>query len=314
MENKTRMSGFADHKLGSLSSMGKVEKLLMLSVEELVPFEDADGKKQGYDLLPEDKLIKMATSMQLGGGILEPVLVIHQNLKYMIVSGHNRVEAEKLRAKRYSNGVTNKIPCRLIKVEDINEAKGMLITSNKERRQGTKPSERAYEYDDMRTRLGKSVKEIAEEENTTVMTVHNYLALRKLSTECIALVNEGVIKVVEGASLASFPQEYQLQIFNFSKTNKLKINSEFVKKINKHLEENNELTDEGLLELFSAELFGLQNKKEKEESKKSLHQTYENIKTKYFAEYSDAEYGNKLEKIFEKLAKTGELQKLLQAE
>lgn len=308
------MSGFADHKLGSLSSMGKVEKLLMLSVEELVPFEDADGKKQGYDLLPEDKLTKMATSMQLGGGILEPVLVIHQNLKYMIVSGHNRVEAEKLRAKLYSNGVTNKIPCRLIRVEDINEAKGMLITSNKERRQGTKPSERAYEYDDMRTRLGKSVKEIAEEENTTVMTVHNYLALRKLSTECIALVNEGVIKVVEGASLANFPQEYQMQIFNFSKRNKLKINSEFVKKINKYLEENNELTNEGLLELFSAELFGLQNKKEKEESIKSLHQTYESIKKKYFAEYSDAEYGNKLEKIFERLAKTGELQKLLQVE
>lgn len=275
--------------------LGKHTKneVIELRIEDLVPYHDSNGNAQPFKMYNDDDMLSLVESIQITG-VHTPIIVKKsEDNKYMIVAGHNRVEASKKAGLEV-------IPAIVKELSD-DEAEYIMLSTNLEQRSELKPSELAksiVSYMEVTKKLRKADKTqtlddiLTSKFNFSKRTVYKYVNLSNLTELFLDMIDNTKLPLKVGEVLSKSPKEQQTQLYSFlSKTNIENITMEQMTDIVA-----SDFSESSLQDIF----FPKKEKEEKPKKEKSkkvfgkksevvLQQTFEN------KEYSDEQIAELLE-------------------
>lgn len=170
-----------------------------------------------YKVLDNEDMATLVDSIK-DYGILLPLIVREVGGgKYEVVSGHRRMfAAKKLGLKE--------VPCKVMELDD--DMADIMMADTNIARETILPSEKAKTYKvrlDAAVRQGKKTVEeintIAEDAPDSARQIQRYLKLNDLSPALLDQVDEGVIPVTAGVTLADLSKEHQKIILDVSSDN-----------------------------------------------------------------------------------------------
>ena len=212
----------------------------------------------------EEKVDQIADSIE-NVGVIEPVIVVKNGDRYIILSGRHRFRACQKLGKA-------EIPCH-IKETDDTTARYILIATNTDRNNEYSPIvyARAYaEQIELMKKLGKKsvVNAIAEQNGINRKQIYRYLRLNYLIPELQKWVEDKTLTIEAAVELSFLSDEKQLAIVEH--INNLGIGDSVISKhfkiyITKNIRTiGNELSDEEFLKNIDMILFGKFGQKKEE--------------------------------------------------
>lgn len=157
-----------------------------ISISLLDPNKDQPRKK--FD---EEALNELASSIKLHG-VLQPILVVEKNGRYLIVAGERRFRASKLAGLK-------EIPCLVGDFND-NEIKEISIIENLQRKDLT-PIEEAKAIKQLIDEFGWTQDVVAERLGKSRPAITNTLRLLNLVPEVIQMIEDGKLSAGHARSL-----------------------------------------------------------------------------------------------------------------
>ena len=212
----------------------------------------------------EDKVDQIADSIE-NVGVIEPVIVVKNGDRYIILSGRHRFRACQKLGKA-------EIPCH-IKETDDTTARYILIATNTDRNNEYSPIVYAHAYAEqieLMKKLGKKsvVNAIAEQNGINRKQIYRYLRLNYLISELQKWVEDKTLTIEAAVELSFLSDEKQLAIVEH--INNLGIGDSVISKhfkiyITKNIRTiGNELSDEEFLKNIDMILFGKFGQKKEE--------------------------------------------------
>ena len=173
----------------------------------------------------DEKILQIAESIE-SVGILEPLIVRKKdNNRYDILSGRHRFMAcEQLNMKE--------IPCFIRSNLSDDMARFILIATNTDRNNEYPPSvyARAYkEQTELYKKLGKNLKDLADEQGTNRKQIYRYLRLNCLIPDFLDMVDSEEIAFLAGVELSYFDEDSQKALLKFSTDTSTKLKLDFIK-------------------------------------------------------------------------------------
>ena len=176
-----------------------------------------------YSPLKEDKMSELVESI-IENGLLNPIIVWERgNDEYMILAGHNRVNAYRRIFQHTKDPRYMKIFAYVKKTDELSddEARAIIIDTNFVQRElstaeKTKSIVIKYRQLGRKTRnsRGKNTASvIAEQYNISERQVYNYYKLNDLIQGFIQRIDEGSLSIKAGVKLASFSKEFQKRLY-----------------------------------------------------------------------------------------------------
>lgn len=202
-----------------------------------------------FKLCSKEELEELAESIK-DEGLLNPIILWKKENNYIILSGHNRVEALKILGYEKLDKTMYKVK------EDISleDARLILVDTNLVQRKNLLPSERAKAYkiwkqvlEQKQTKRSENfvfenrfnTGEIAEQEslchdvtNEQKRSIYRYLRLNYLIKDLLNKVDEKQLNLVMAVELSYLKDDIQQTVFNyFFINNKATLNMDICKKI-----------------------------------------------------------------------------------
>lgn len=157
-----------------------------ISISLLDPNKDQPRKK--FD---EEALNELASSIKLHG-VLQPILVVEKNGRYLIVAGERRFRASKIAGLK-------EIPCLVGDFSD-NEIKEISIIENLQRKDLT-PIEEAKAIKQLIDEFGWTQDVVAERLGKSRPAITNTLRLLNLCPEVVQMIEDGKLSAGHARSL-----------------------------------------------------------------------------------------------------------------
>ena len=220
----------------------------MIEIDKLI---EAPSDWNFYSPLSDQKMVELIDSI-LSKGILNPIVVWERdNGKYMILSGHNRVQAFRYLEETAQNNLFKKIPALIKEKNEINEieAREIIIDTNWVQRELSsleKSRSILEKYSVLQTKAGYTSKYgkygegktrdiIAEQYNISGRRIEEYKRLSNLIKEIQAMINDNHISATVAAKVALFDKDSQAWIYeNF----RYKLKSKNARKLNSKMNRN----------------------------------------------------------------------------
>lgn len=204
--NAKKKSRFEDRKID--------EKIEYININLL---DKAPEEWNFYKKLPEDKFYELLESIR-ENFLLNPIIVWEKENNYMILSGHNRVEAFRKLYEITGDDKYLKIPSIVRKRLEIDEdmAKEIIVDTNWVQRQLTaseKTKSILAKYTNIKKRKekGRTRDKIANSYGITGRMVQNYLSLNNLIENLFDDLDSGKITIKEAVEISKkdkLTQEY----------------------------------------------------------------------------------------------------------
>ena len=156
----------------------EVSKLLEIDIDKIARDEDQPRKT-----FSEESLAELASSIKQHG-ILQPLVLIEEDGKYVIIAGERRWRAAKLAGLK-------KVPA-IVRTEDSQNRLELSIIENAQR-EDLNPIELATAYTKLKTQFNMNVKEIADRVGKSESSVINTMRLLNLPDDAKkAMVEHGL--------------------------------------------------------------------------------------------------------------------------
>ncbi|MBR3365880.1 ParB/RepB/Spo0J family partition protein [Candidatus Saccharibacteria bacterium] len=156
----------------------EVSKLLEIDIDKIARDEDQPRKT-----FSEESLAELASSIKQHG-ILQPLVLIEEDGKYVIIAGERRWRAAKLAGLK-------KLPA-IVRTEDSQNRLELSIIENAQR-EDLNPIELATAYTKLKTQFNMNVKEIADRVGKSESSVINTMRLLNLPDDAKkAMVEHGL--------------------------------------------------------------------------------------------------------------------------
>ena len=156
----------------------EVSKLLEIDIDKI-----ARDENQPRKTFSEESLAELASSIKQHG-ILQPLVLIEEDGKYVIIAGERRWRAAKLAG-------LNKVPA-IVRTEDSQNRLELSIIENAQR-EDLNPIELATAYTKLKTQFNMNVKEIADRVGKSESSVINTMRLLNLPDDAKkAMVEHGL--------------------------------------------------------------------------------------------------------------------------
>lgn len=168
----------------TLEKEGKTVQTISISLID--PNKDQPRKK--FD---EEALNELASSIKVHG-VLQPILVVERNGRYLIVAGERRWRASKLAGLK-------EIPCLVAEFTN-NQIKEISIIENLQRKDLT-PIEEAKAIKSLIDEFGWTQDVVAERLGKSRPVISNTLRILNLEPEVIQMIEEGKISAGHARSL-----------------------------------------------------------------------------------------------------------------
>lgn len=227
------MKSSGKEKLGLGGLGAQVEKVV--STETVVDLDvNSLSNFPGHPFMPysDDKMEQLKESIQ-NVGLLSPIIVRRGEKlgEFIIISGHNRVEA-------FRQLGMSKIPAS-IKDVDIDTASIMMVDTNFNQRDEILPSEKAFAYkiklnamksqgkrsDLTLSHSGKklnSIEQLAEEMDETRMGIHRYIRLTELNNAILKMVDNNELGFIPAVDISYLNKEEQEHVLDLMQRHKMK--------------------------------------------------------------------------------------------
>jgi ParB family chromosome partitioning protein len=182
-----------------------------LNIESLTPYPN-----HPFKLYEGDRLKKMVESIRKFG-VITPIAVKVSDQSYIIISGHNRVNAAKIAGNKTIKAV-------LLDVDD-DEAAMLVVESNFRQRESILPSEKALgyklKYDAMKRQgrrsdlvrndipAGKTYETLGKETGENYKQVQRYLRIATLVYGLLDLLDSGILGFTQALEFSYINQEEQ---------------------------------------------------------------------------------------------------------
>lgn len=191
---KKLVNNTADNAFISLMG-GTSNGITEIPISQLVETDN-----QPFKILDDERMETLVEDIKING-VLEPIIVIQENEKYRILSGHRRTYASKLVGKET-------VPCIIKNVESGAE-KLIITNTNLTQRKEFLPSElaKAYKmqlegYQELAVHPVRTTAQVAVENNVSKRTIQYYLKLNDLIEPLLNLVDQEIITVKAGAQIS----------------------------------------------------------------------------------------------------------------
>ncbi len=184
MNNNVSHETLEDEVLANKGSEG--ESIRKISISLLDPNKDQPRKK--FD---EEALQELANSIKIHG-VLQPILVVEKNGRYLIVAGERRFRASKIAGLK-------EIPCLVGDFND-NEIKEISIIENLQRKDLT-PIEEAKAIKQLIDEFGWTQDVVAERLGKSRPAITNTLRILNLVPEVIQMIEDGKLSAGHAKSL-----------------------------------------------------------------------------------------------------------------
>lgn len=228
-----------------------------LSLSDLVPWQDGDGKQQPFKPYQADALLELAKSIRTNG-VITPITVRPQSDgKYQIIAGHNRVAASRM--------IGNTTVPAFIKDLSDDDAVLCMLDSNLQTRKNLAPSEKAKAYK-MRLETVQKLRKmtedgdikrsraiVADDMHTSSTQVQRYIRLTELDEKWLELVDQGKLKIRPAVELSYLTKEEQKELLSDIKEYGLNIPSEAQASHMRNLSAIGKLDQETMLVLMQKE-------------------------------------------------------------
>lgn len=184
MNNNVTHETLEDEVLVNKGEEGK--SVRQISISLLDPNKDQPRKK--FD---EEALQELANSIKIHG-VLQPILVVEKNGRYLIVAGERRFRASKIAGLK-------EIPCLVGDFND-NEIKEISIIENLQRKDLT-PIEEAKAIKQLIDEFGWTQDVVAERLGKSRPAITNTLRILNLVPEVIQMIEDGKLSAGHAKSL-----------------------------------------------------------------------------------------------------------------
>lgn len=184
MNNNVTQETLEDEVLVNKGEDGK--SVRQISISLLDPNKDQPRKK--FD---EEALQELANSIKIHG-VLQPILVVEKNGRYLIVAGERRFRASKIAGLK-------EIPCLVGDFND-NEIKEISIIENLQRKDLT-PIEEAKAIKQLIDEFGWTQDVVAERLGKSRPAITNTLRILNLVPEVIQMIEDGKLSAGHAKSL-----------------------------------------------------------------------------------------------------------------
>ncbi len=234
----------ADEEVQQLLNDKQENKTEEIYIHKLKYFEE-----NPFKLCNDEDLEELVESIK-DDGLLNPIILWKKENDYIILSGHNRIQA--LKKLGY-----NKLEKNMYKIKEnisLDDARLIVVDTNLVQRKNLLPSERAKAYkiwqQSLQKKQGKRYKnfefenssnivEIAEQENSghNVLeekrrNINRYLRLNYLISDLLNKVDEKQLSLIMAVELSYLKDNIQQIVFNyFFINNKATLNMDICKKI-----------------------------------------------------------------------------------
>lgn len=182
--------------------------------------EDANPTWNFFKPLGKEKMQELMNSIR-ENGLIHPILLSKHNEKYIILSGHNRVQAYKNLFDQTKDENFLKILSQVKENLTEEQEQELIIDSNWVQRtlsvsERTKSIYHKYILiKNQKVSKNKEIYEIvAEDYKLSGKQIQRYLRLNKLNNELLDLLDSGVITLRAGVNIALFDDEIQKYIFD----------------------------------------------------------------------------------------------------
>lgn len=236
--DKNRFSNMPDinklnaHAKSRFEDKKQDENIELININLL---QEAPKEWNFYKKLPDDKFYELLESIR-DNYLLNPIIIWEKEDNYMILSGHNRVDAFKKLYEITSDERYLKIPSIIRKRLEIDEekAKEIIVDTNWVQRQlttseKTKSILRKYLNVKKNKEKGRTRDKVAKSYGITGRMVQNYLSLNNLVEDFFEKLDDGLITIKEAVEISKKTEDTQKIIFN--EINQNKINLQTLKKI-----------------------------------------------------------------------------------
>lgn len=191
---------------------------------------------QSYDI---DRLSQLAESIKEQGLLHYPVVWKKDEDNYIILSGHNRIEALKL------NGATE-VPCTIKEGLTTDEAELIMLNSNLNQRLSLSHKEKILAYSKQHE-LQKRAKNVTKTEfNDDLRTVQRYVKMGNLIPDFIDMLDSNKINLGISYELSFLTPDNQNRVLNYLLNYEVNLTTKKAKDI-RMLES---INDETLKEIF----------------------------------------------------------------
>ena len=263
-----------DFDLPAIKTKTQKDKIIEIPIGNISPYIDEDGENQPFDIDGED-LNRLVMSIS-SNGQLEPIKVKQISAdKYMVLSGHRRLEAIK------------KLKKPTIKAEIVNiptEKEFEYVCNSNIYRLKKSPSSLAKILFGFKKR-GKNVTDMAEMFGVNRKTCHRYLNIVNCITDLQELGDKGIITVEAFTALQNLLPDDQITFSRFLKnttqTAKLTINLKNADMVEDCAftcsEKGIPFTEDTLFDLFFPQKVDEDNKDESEDKDEEINITIEQL-------------------------------------
>ena len=246
-----------------LLGVSNEESNMDIPMEQITPF-----KNHPFKVVDDDKMTELVESIKQNG-VLTPVIVRPMDAGgYEMISGHRRMHAAKLA------GLTT-IPA-IIRELDDDTATIVMVEANAQREE-VLPSEKAFSYK-MKYEAMKSQgirsdltsyhdgtkfradEEVAKMVGESKNQVYRYIRLTELVPELLEMVDKGKLPLVPAVDISYLDRQVQKLLFKFMQENGV-MKSYQVTAVRKYIEDNGNITELKLKQLFEDNMKGRSNRK-----------------------------------------------------
>lgn len=236
MEIKSSIDEF-----NSLLEKDVSEEVEELNIELLDPYYN-----HPFNLYEGDRLNALIESIQING-VINPIIVRRkENNRYEIIAGHNRVNGAKIVGLTTIKAIVRDL--------DDDEAETVMIETNLQQRSFNDlyPSEQAkileVRYKNMKKQgIRSDLTDInnkydsrgrlAEEFKLSSSSIQRLLKINKLCNEYKLDLDNKKISMQQALILSDFDKEKQEVIYDYAKTNSIKLNKNILEALNPEMDE-----------------------------------------------------------------------------
>ncbi|HOW51437.1 MAG TPA: ParB/RepB/Spo0J family partition protein [bacterium] len=191
-QQEQRSFGKLGRGLDAMLPAAREESVLTLRIDQIVP-----SAKQPRSYFDEEKLKELAASLK-EHGLIQPIVVRKDGLKYRIIAGERRYRAAKLAGLKELQAVVYK-----------GEKDYVIALTENLQRENLNPLEVAEAYAELMKRGDITQQQLSEQVGKSRPEISNYLRLLTLSDKVKKYLAEGGVTVGQIRPLTVLPVEEQ---------------------------------------------------------------------------------------------------------
>ncbi len=191
-QQEQRSFGKLGRGLDAMLPAAREESVLTLRIDQIVP-----SAKQPRSYFDEDKLKELAHSLK-EHGLIQPIVVRRDGMKYRIIAGERRYRAAKLAGLKELQAVVYK-----------GEKDYVIALTENLQRENLNPLEVAEAYAELMKRGDITQQQLSEQVGKSRPEISNYLRLLTLSDKVKKYLAEGQVTVGQIRPLTVLPAEEQ---------------------------------------------------------------------------------------------------------